>query len=62
MDIHQAIILRIHKDFERLGIQFAYPTQRVILDRAVRPANTGTPPRTSGSAGGEARSRQLSST
>jgi small-conductance mechanosensitive channel len=31
MDIQQAINLRIHREFGRAGIEFAYPTQRVFL-------------------------------
>jgi small-conductance mechanosensitive channel len=34
MDIQQAIILSIHREFERRGIQFAYPTQRLLLERS----------------------------
>jgi small-conductance mechanosensitive channel len=34
MDIQQAINLRIHREFERLGVEFAYPTQRILLERA----------------------------
>jgi small-conductance mechanosensitive channel len=34
MDIHQGIILSIHREFERRGIQFAYPTQRLLLERS----------------------------
>jgi small-conductance mechanosensitive channel len=33
MDIHQAIQLAIHREFERLDIEFAYPTQRLYLAR-----------------------------
>lgn len=33
MDIQQAIYLKIHEDFEREGIEFAYPTQTVFVDR-----------------------------
>lgn len=33
MDIQQAINLRIHRQFERLGIGFAYPTQTLYLGR-----------------------------
>lgn len=33
MDIHQAIQLAIHREFERLGIEFAYPTQKLYLAR-----------------------------
>ena len=40
MDIHQAIILAIHKEFERLEIEFAYPTQRLILERGGRSTTT----------------------
>jgi small-conductance mechanosensitive channel len=31
MDIQQAINLRLHREFARLGIEFAYPTQTVFL-------------------------------
>jgi small-conductance mechanosensitive channel len=31
MDIQQAINLRLHREFSRLGIEFAYPTQKVLL-------------------------------
>jgi small-conductance mechanosensitive channel len=34
MDIQQAINLRIHREFSRLGVRFAYPAQRVLLSRA----------------------------
>ncbi|HEX3912494.1 MAG TPA: mechanosensitive ion channel family protein [Steroidobacteraceae bacterium] len=33
MDIQQAISLAIHREFERRGIEFAYPTQRLLLER-----------------------------
>jgi MscS family membrane protein len=33
MDIHQAIQLAIHREFERLGLEFAYPTQKLYLAR-----------------------------
>jgi len=33
MDIHQAVNLYIHEQFEELGIEFAYPTQTVILQQ-----------------------------
>jgi small-conductance mechanosensitive channel len=33
MDIQQNINLRIHREFERLGVEFAYPTQRILLER-----------------------------
>jgi small-conductance mechanosensitive channel len=33
MDIQQAMNLQIHREFERAGIEFAYPTQKVILER-----------------------------
>ena len=33
MDIQQAINLRIFSEFERLGIEFAYPTQKLYLAR-----------------------------
>jgi small-conductance mechanosensitive channel len=31
MDIQQAINLRLHREFAKLGIEFAYPTQRVFV-------------------------------
>jgi small-conductance mechanosensitive channel len=33
MDVQQRILLRIHEAFEREGIQFAYPTQTVFVER-----------------------------
>lgn len=33
MDIHQSIQLEIHRRFENLGIEFAYPTQKLFLAR-----------------------------
>lgn len=36
MDIQQAINLRIHREFERLDIGFAYPTQMLYLTRVPR--------------------------
>lgn len=34
MDIQQAINLNIHEQFEREGIEFAYPTQTLFLERS----------------------------
>lgn len=34
MDIQQAIYLRLHREFEERGVEFAYPTRTVILERA----------------------------
>jgi small-conductance mechanosensitive channel len=31
MDIQQSINLRLHREFAKIGIEFAYPTQRVFL-------------------------------
>jgi small-conductance mechanosensitive channel len=36
MDIQQAINFRIHREFERLGIEFAYPTQRLLIEQVGR--------------------------
>jgi small-conductance mechanosensitive channel len=36
MDIQQAINLRLHREFARLGIEFAYPTQTILLSREPR--------------------------
>ncbi len=33
MDIQQAINLRIHERFEQEGIEFAYPTQTLLIAR-----------------------------
>ncbi|HEY4210778.1 MAG TPA: mechanosensitive ion channel family protein [Steroidobacteraceae bacterium] len=33
MDIQQRINLRVHREFERMGVEFAYPTQRLLLER-----------------------------
>jgi len=33
LDLQQTVNLRIVDEFRRLGIEFAYPTQRVVLDR-----------------------------
>jgi small-conductance mechanosensitive channel len=41
MNIQQAINLRIFREFERLGIEFAYPTQKLYLARS--PAREGEP-------------------
>jgi small-conductance mechanosensitive channel len=34
MDIQQDINMRIHREFGRIGVEFAYPTQRILLERA----------------------------
>jgi small-conductance mechanosensitive channel len=33
MDIQQAINLRLHRELQGLGVEFAYPTQRLIVER-----------------------------
>lgn len=38
MDIQQAVNLRIHERFEDEGIEFAYPTQTIILTQAAEPS------------------------
>jgi small-conductance mechanosensitive channel len=38
MDIQQAIGLRLHRELARRNVAFAYPTQRLLLERAVRSA------------------------
>lgn len=40
MDIQQAINLRLHREIERLGVEFAYPTQKVYF---VAPAQGENP-------------------
>ncbi len=37
MDIQQEMRLKLHREFARLGIEFAYPTQRLIMERAGAP-------------------------
>jgi small-conductance mechanosensitive channel len=32
MDLQQTVNFRIIEEFRRHGIEFAYPTQRVVLD------------------------------
>jgi len=39
MDIQQAINLRLHERFEQEGIEFAYPTQTLILSRVEAPSS-----------------------
>jgi small-conductance mechanosensitive channel len=34
MDIQQAINMRLHREFAGLGIEFAYPTQRLLIEAA----------------------------
>jgi small-conductance mechanosensitive channel len=34
MDIQQAINLRLHREFEKLGVKLAYPTQKLYLARS----------------------------
>ncbi len=34
MDVQQAIFLKIHEEFESRGIEFAYPTQTIIVEKA----------------------------
>jgi small-conductance mechanosensitive channel len=34
MDIHQSILFRIHEEFSKSGIEFAYPTQTVFIGGA----------------------------
>jgi small-conductance mechanosensitive channel len=33
LDLQQAVNFRIIEEFRRLGVEFAYPTQRVVVDR-----------------------------
>lgn len=40
MDVQQAILLRIHELFEAAGIEFAYPTQTLIVHNAERAVPT----------------------
>jgi len=36
MDVQQQINLRVHREFERLGIEFAYPSQRLLIESGRR--------------------------
>jgi small-conductance mechanosensitive channel len=36
MDIQQAVNFRIHEEFEKLGVEFAYPTQKLWMTRVAR--------------------------
>ncbi len=38
MDIQQAVNLRIHERFEQQGIEFAYPTQTLFIEKSAAPA------------------------
>lgn len=40
MDVQQAVNLRIHEAFEKAGIEFAYPTQTIFLERTAGAAAT----------------------
>jgi small-conductance mechanosensitive channel len=42
MDIQQAINLRLHRELAKAGIEFAYPTQTLLLRRAPAPAAART--------------------
>jgi small-conductance mechanosensitive channel len=33
MDVQQAINVRLHREFEKMGIEFAYPTQKLFVAR-----------------------------
>jgi small-conductance mechanosensitive channel len=37
MDIQQTINLSLHRKFDELGIEFAYPTQKLFIQRASTP-------------------------
>ena len=38
MDIQQAINVRLHRELTKLGVEFAYPTQRLLLEGVLRQA------------------------
>lgn len=38
MDIQQAINVRLHRELTKLGVEFAYPTQRLLLEGVLRHA------------------------
>jgi small-conductance mechanosensitive channel len=39
MDIQQAINVRLHRKFAELGIEFAYPTQRLFIVPSAQPCS-----------------------
>jgi len=45
MDIQQAINLRIHRAFTEMGVEFAYPTQRLLVASLDQPSDEGEPRR-----------------
>jgi small-conductance mechanosensitive channel len=44
LDLQQAVNFRIIDEFRRLGVAFAYPTQRVVVDAAGLPGACAEPP------------------
>jgi small-conductance mechanosensitive channel len=40
MDIQQAINLRLHRELTAMGVDFAYPTQRLIVESPDKPSDT----------------------
>jgi small-conductance mechanosensitive channel len=42
LDLQQAVNFRIIDEFHRLGVMFAYPTQRVVFDAAGLPGVSAT--------------------
>lgn len=52
MDIQQAINVRLHREFAALGVEFAYPTQKLLIS----PASIGTSPGSAQARDGSARS------
>jgi small-conductance mechanosensitive channel len=43
LDLQQAVNFRIIDEFHRLGVAFAYPTQRVVFDAGLPGASTSSP-------------------
>jgi small-conductance mechanosensitive channel len=41
MDLQQTINFRIHEAFETLGVEFAYPAQKLFITRVPTPSNLG---------------------
>jgi small-conductance mechanosensitive channel len=45
MDIQQAINLQLHREFARIGIEFAYPTQKLFLASTSKESSSAASPR-----------------
>lgn len=57
MDVEQAIALRLHRELAKLGVEFAYPTQRLLI---APPGPQGADPNSAPAADQAARSAACS--